>query len=297
MLGFFYAFITVITWGTWISFSQTIPFKNQQIRIFYVALANLVVSFAIAFSQGLDVISCETFWLPFVGGIVWGISGYFALLATHHIGIARAVGIWAPLNIILSIVWGIVLFDEFLRGGTVNSIISVISVSVIIVGILIIIISGNSKENSLSAEQKHIKMGYIAALIAGVLWGSYFIPIRVSKISMWVAAFPMAVGIFVTCTTLVVLSRKSFLLGKSSYYMRVLLSGVLWVIGNYAALKTMEEIGTGKGFTIAQLNVAINAAIGIYIFKNPKPGTRAARLTFVGILVAMIGAIILGNLK
>ena len=29
-----------------------------------------------------------------------------------------------------------------------------------------------------------------------MLWGSYFIPIKLSAASMWVAAFPLALGIF-----------------------------------------------------------------------------------------------------
>jgi len=56
---------------------------------------------------------------------------------------------------------------------------------------------------------------------------------------------------------------------------------LLWGIGNYGALKMMELIGTGKGFTIAQLCVVVNALVGVFLMKNPKPGTRAALLTLI----------------
>jgi glucose uptake protein len=74
-------------------------------------------------------------------------------------------------------------------------------------------------------------------------------------------------------------------------------TGILWAIGNYGALAMMEIIGTGRGFTIAQLCVVVNAVVGIYILKEPNPKSRAARLTLVGVLIAMVGAILLGNIK
>ena len=44
MLGFVYALVTVLAWGTWLAPSQHIVFKNQQIKTFYVAAANLVLA-------------------------------------------------------------------------------------------------------------------------------------------------------------------------------------------------------------------------------------------------------------
>ena len=84
---------------------------------------------------------------------------------------------------------------------------------------------------------------------------------------------------------------------KGSFYFRVLSTGVLWGVGNYGALKMMELIGTGRGFTIAQLCVVVNALIGIFWLKNPKPKTRAATLTLFDILIATLGGLLLGNLK
>ncbi len=41
MPGLLYALVTVLMWGTWLAPAQQLPFKNQQIRTFYVAIANL----------------------------------------------------------------------------------------------------------------------------------------------------------------------------------------------------------------------------------------------------------------
>jgi glucose uptake protein len=44
------------------------------------------------------------------------------------------------------------------------------------------------------------------------------------------------------------------------------------------------------------LAVVVNALIGVY-WKDPQPKTRAATLTLVGCVLAMIGGVVLGNLK
>jgi glucose uptake protein len=164
---------------------------------------------------------------------------------------------------------------------------------VIIAGVLLIIFGGGEA----SDKHRFSWMGLAGALGAGVGWGSYFVPIRISELSMWVAMLPMALGMFAGSCVLVIISKSPLRLSSPTYYPRLLGTGVLWAIGNYGALKMMELIGTGRGFTIAQLCVVVNALIGVFWMKNPKPGTRAARLTLLGVTIATLGAIVLGNLK
>ncbi|MBN1698636.1 MAG: hypothetical protein JW881_14065 [Spirochaetales bacterium] len=298
MESILFAIVTVLAWGTWLSPSQRISFKNQQIKVFYVSVANLVLALGVALVQGFRELTAETFWFPFAGGLIWALSGYFAFIGTSRIGMAKAVGIWAPMNLLVSIVWGIVLFGEFIRSGFFIIGLSVLAVLTIISGILLIIFArGKSGGEKTKADKRLYKTGLLGAIGAGILWGTYFIPIQLGSLSMWVAAFPMAVGIFAGSTILVLLTGKSILLDKPSHYSRVILSGLLWGIGNYTSLRMMELIGTGKGFTIAQLNVAFHAFIGIFIFKEVEPRSKAAAITLTGIALALAGAILLGNLK
>jgi len=295
MSGIVYAFITVLAWGTWLAPSQNVPFKNQQIKTFYVASANLVLAFFVALWQGLDQLDWSVFWPPFLGGLIWSASAFCAFTSTSKIGIAKAFGIWAPLNIIVSIIWGAVLFNEFLDTGALNMALLLVSLVIIISGVLIIIFARGGGEKS--RDRKTTLVGIAAAVGAGILWGTYFIPIKLSSASMWVAAFPLAIGIFTGSTLLVLVGRQSIPLEKNTDYFRVCLTGVLWGIGNYGSLLLIETLGAGKGFTIAQLSIVVNALIGIYILKDPRPGTRTASLTMAGCILATFGAIILGNLK
>ena len=143
----------------------------------------------------------------------------------------------------------------------------------------------------------HLSEGvYYNSYDAGVLWGTYFIPIKLSAVSMWVAAFPMAVGIFVGSLILVLLSGQGLKLDHPSSYVRVVSTGILWGIGNYGML-LVDQFGAGRGFTIAQLGIVINGLLGVFFLRDPAPKTRAAVLTLIGCVCATIGGIMMGGLK
>lgn len=295
MSGILFAVLTVLAWGLWLVPSQTVPMKGQQTRTFYVTLAVLLLAIAGALVRGLEEFRPDQFWLPFLGGIIWALSGWSAFVGTSNLGMAKAFGIWAPLNILVSIAWGMILFGEFLSTGVSNLAMAAISVAVIVTGILMIVLAGDSADAKNASQRK--LSGYLGALGAGFGFASYFVPIRISQLSMWTAMLPMALGMFSGGTLLALLSRSPLKLEATTHYVRVLATGVLWGVGNYCALLMMERVGTGKGFTIAQLCVVVNALAGVFWFKNPQPRTKAAAWTLTGVVVATAGGAVLGNLK
>src|SRR5574338_126250 len=105
MLGVLYAAVTVLAWGSWLAPAQNIVFRNQQIKTFYVAAANLALASLVFVLQGARGLTWNVFWLPFAGGLVWAVSGFLAFTGTNRLGMARAYGIWAPLNVMVSIFW------------------------------------------------------------------------------------------------------------------------------------------------------------------------------------------------
>jgi glucose uptake protein len=279
----------------WLIPAQTIPFKNQQIKTFYVAAANLVLALMVAVLQGPVQLSFDVFWPPFLGGIIWAVSALCAFTATSKIGVAKAFGIWAPLNVIVSMIWGAVFFHEFLTSSPFTQLLLVASVMVVVTGIMLIIFAKGAGERT--RDRKTWRVGLLGALGAGVLWGTYFVPIKASSVSLWIAAWPMAVGIFVGSGALVVFTRQSIRLAQRTEYARVLISGLLWSVGNYGSLLLIDQLGAGKGFTIAQVSIVVAALIAIYWLKDPRPQTRAATLTFIGCVLVTFGGIVLGNLK
>ncbi|MEE4194234.1 MAG: GRP family sugar transporter [Anaerolineae bacterium] len=298
MFNGLFALIPVIAWGTWLAPSQNVRFPNQQVKTFYVTAANLVITTIVMLFQGVDqllVLPAASFGLIFLGGMIWTISGLFAFTATGQIGTARAFGIWAPINIVVSMVWGILLFGEFLDTDLQGVLLLIGALLIIIAGVLLIIFSkGTTAQHE--SDRQAARLGTVSAVATGVLWASYFIPIKIAGVSMWIGAFPMALGMFTASIVLVLLSGKTLRLERGRDVLRTLFSGSLWTAGNFGMLLLTDAFGTGRGFTISQLSVVVNALVGIFWLKEPEPKSKAAVLTFVGCVLATAGAIVLGNL-
>lgn len=295
MESILYALITVFGWGTWLAPSQKVIFPSQEIKTLYVVLTNLGIATAVAVWRGAIVeLAPATFWLTVLGGMIWAVGGLCAFTGTNKLGIAKAFGIWAPLNIIVSLTWGAALFHEFINISPGSIVLLVAAILTILVGILLIIFAKDTDEGG--QERGAFRLGFAGAVGAGILWGSYFIPVKYSGVSPWAGAFPLAIGMTIGGIILALLTRQSWRLKESGDTIRASLTGALWSIGNYGALLLIDAIGVGKGFTISQISVVVSALIGIYWLREPPPKTRAATFTIIGCTLATIGGIVLGNL-
>jgi glucose uptake protein len=134
-----------------------------------------------------------------------------------------------------------------------------------------------------------------AALGAGVLWGSYFIPIQAADVAPAAANLPLAAGMVAGALVLAALTDGRLArLRTSREEILVVGAGVLWGVGNLGMLLLVDRIGAGRGFAIAQLGLIVNALIGIVAFQNPRPGSRAATVTLCGVVLAAIGGVLVG---
>jgi glucose uptake protein len=296
MESLLYALITILGWGTWLAPSQKVIFPNQQIKTLYVVATNLGIATMVVIWQGaIAELTPGTFWLTVLGGMIWAVGGLSAFTGTNKLGIAKAFGIWAPLNIIVSLTWGAALFHEFIHISIASIFVLVAAILTILAGILLIIFAKGTDEGG--QERGAFRIGLAGAVGAGILWGSYFIPVKYSGVSAWAGAFPLAIGMAMGGIILALLSRQPWQLPASGDTIRACLTGALWSVGNYGALLLIDTIGAGKGFTISQISVVVSALIGIYWLREPPPKTRAATLTLIGCVLATIGGIMLGNLK
>lgn len=299
-----YAFVAILAWGTWIAPSQNVENEGQQTRTFYVTIAVLALALIASIFVGFDGLNTTTFWYPFYGGLIWAISGWSAFVGTSNLGMAKAFGIWAPMNIVVSVLWGALLFGEFSDVEPNALLLGVLAFVIILAGILLIIFAGGGDEESNKGKSKFL--GLLGAMGAGVGFATYFVPITWGSktaseafegFNMWIGTLPLAIGMFIGSSVLMLISKSSPKLDKGTDYMRVLSTGVLWGIGNYGALALVDLIGAGKGFTIAQLCVVVNALVGVFILKEPNPKSRAAKLTLLGVVIAVIGGVILMNFE
>jgi glucose uptake protein len=284
---------TVFAWGTWLAPSQAVAFASDRVRAFYVALANLVLSAGVffvhapGFLDGLDLVA------SLGAGVFWSISSWAAFGATRKIGVAGAMGIWAPINILTACLLGALFFDEFSALGPVGGLLLGLALALIIAGILLIIRSRERRGASIEPGCS----GVILAVLAGLMWGSYFIPLQLTGQGLAAAVFPMSMGIFFGALLGLLPRFGDLRLPRMRDYPLALSSGLLWGVGNYSSLALMAAIGTGRGFTIAQLCIVVNALVGIHVLRSPQPGSAAAKKIFVGVVLATFGGIVLGSLR
>ncbi len=299
---------TVLAWGAWIPVAQAVPGVPQRTRTFYVTVGNIVFAAAVLAAAGGHIaLSWRTFWLPMAGGIVWTLGNYSAFKATEIIGLARAAGSWTPLNIIVAFVWGAALFGELDRFTGSGFTLLTGALLLVGVGVLLIVRSQDAPSGEVlaavagraapgSRDPAAYRRGLMWAGAAGVLWGSYFVPAQWAGVSAQVSNFPLAVGILVGGSALALSAGEPVRLHLRGVAVH-LAAGCLFGVGNLALLGLVARVGTGVGFTIAQLSLLVNASVGIWIFKVPKPGSHAARVALTGILIAGAGGAVIGAMR
>jgi glucose uptake protein len=218
-------------------------------------------------------------------------------------------------------VWGALLFGELDNFSAARFALLAVALILILIGMLLIVGSQDtpaartqapavqaardapSSKSTLarpappaSGDTVTSRTGWLWAGAAGVLWGSYFVPAQWANVPARAANVPLALGIFTAGSVLALSKRELTRLSLRVTTLQIT-AGVLFGIGNLALLGLISRVGTGVGFTIAQLSLLVNASIGIWIFKVPQPGSRAARTAVTGILLAGVGGCVIGAMR
>ena len=291
------AIVLVAALGTWIPLAQLLPGTPQRTRIFYVAVGNAVFAGIALLASGADLVfGWRGFWLPLAGGVVWTAGNYCVFQASKTIGLARAAGTWTPLNIIVAFAWGALLFGELDGFSKARFAVLGVAFLAVVAGVLLIAgsrdgpsgqPSSSSPRPAAAAESGRrattARAGLLWAGGAGVLWGSYFVPAQWAAVPAQVSDFPLALGILGAALALALPAGEPVKLGVRATSAQ-LGAGVLFGIGNLALLALVARVGTGTGFTIAQLSLLVNASVGVWVFHVPEPGTRQARKVLAGIV-------------
>jgi glucose uptake protein len=290
------ALVTVAAFGTWIPLAQMLPGVPQRTRTFYVTIGNVIFAgIALLAGGGHLEPGWRSFWLPLAGGVVWTAGSYCAFRASEAIGIARAAGTWTPLNIIVAFAWGGLLFGELDHFPGIRFVLLATALAAILAGILLIV-GSQATETGPGRPAPAARGGLLWAGAAGILWGSYFVPAQWAAEPAQVSNFPLALGILGAGLALALAAGEPARLGPRALTAQIG-AGVLFGIGDFTLLGLVARVGTGTGFTIAQLSLLVNASIGIWAFRVPQPGTPAARKVIAGIVIAGVGGCVIGAMR
>lgn len=297
LLWYISIILTILIWGTWLIFSRRAskkldnPFFDNVLITFWALLVNLVV-FIIYILANPTSIDFSLFLFPFLSGILWAFAGLFAFISVGKIWVGKAMSIWAPSGMVVSFLWWVLYYGEF----SGNLLYACIAIGIIVVWVLSVIRIRNAWDTS-----KLIFSGAIFALLASLIWWwTYLIPIKeLSKtISPFITLLPLSIGMCVWALGIFfVKSRRDILTMENiKIWYPIILSGIMWALGNFFAVIAVLSIGIGKAYPLAELCWVVNALFAVFWLKEITDNKKI-QLFLVATAVSFAWAIWLSILK
>lgn len=276
-LGFLAALFAALAWG-----SYTVPFKKSESKNFMQFQALMGVGI---FASGLILSLLLGFHLTvnlygIISGILWAVANAISLSALSNLGLSRAVPLMSSIVILGSFLWGTLVFREIPSGLMLGF----TGIGLIILGVFLV--SKTTKDIS-----QNVKKGLIAAILAGLIWGSQLAPLKIGHLTTEQFFFSSCLGIFITAILIALISKTSF---KKEAVWESLFSGIIWNIGNLLSLVAISIIGLAKGQPISLSSVLVGVLWGLFYFKEMTQ-KKSIMQVLTGTIVLIIGIIVLAN--
>ncbi len=231
-----------------------------------------------------------------LAGMLWAVGNTLTIFAVRNVGLAIAFPLW-NINSLVGLFWGWLLFKE-LRGSGIKGWSKVLGGAFAIVGgasILAVATASNSQAAGKAA------VGIIAALGAGAMLGTMYIPYRKAYIS---GMNPLS---FVTIFTFGELGTVTLLTAVNSGGIGPLvvelhrarpmlfwpfLGGFCWVIGDLFQQYAAKYIGIGRGIPLSNTNQLWGLAWGALVFGEMSGLSASGKvLILLGSGIMILGAV------
>jgi drug/metabolite transporter (DMT)-like permease len=231
-------------------------------------------------------------WAVLAGGI-WAVANTLTIVAVRDVGLAIAFPLW-NINSLVGLFWGWLLFGE-LRGGGAKTWISVLG-GALAITIGAIVLSTATAESGVIAAHR-LFSGVSAALGAGLLLGTMYIPYRKAYIS---GLNPLSFVTVFTVGELVIISMLAFTLhdrGPStltqlhmvkSSALWLFLGGFCWVIGDIFQQYGTKYVGISRAIPLSNTNQLWGLAWGALVFGEFAHFSRTAEVIIFSASALMI---------
>ncbi|MBI2039711.1 hypothetical protein HYT18_01435 [Candidatus Microgenomates bacterium] len=275
-LGLLTAIGAALAWG-----SYAVPLKisqSQKLIQFQALMGTGILASGVLFSLVANYPFRLNVW-GLLSGLLWASANAISLIAITNLGLSRAIPILASLVILSSFLWGSLVFNE-LPSGVVSGF---IGIGLIISGAVLVSTTGSTQSQS-------IKKGLVAAIAAGLIFGSQLAPLKIGHVATKDFFFSLCVGIFVTALFIAFLVREKF---KNAPYKEGLISGLVWNVGNLASLISISLIGLAKAIPISQSSTLVAVLWGLFYFREITQPKKKVQV-LVGAAILLLGVITLG---
>lgn len=232
-----------------------------------------------------------------LAGCLWAVANTLTIFAVRDVGLSIAFPLWNS-NSLLGIFWGIVLFGE-LRGADPRRWFGVIGGALLMFGGATALAIASAH----SAGAQNAMRGVIAALAAGVMWGTMYIPYRKAYLT---GMSPLSFITFFTIGELVMMSAiaVTFSGGVAPLWREMsaardvlfwlLLGGFVWVIGDLFQQYAVKYAGITRGIPLSNTNQLWGLLWGVLVFRELRGQSQEVYThTIGGSLVMALGAVII----
>ena len=233
-----------------------------------------------------------------LAGMLWAVANTLTVFAIRDVGLSIAFPLWNT-NSLVGLLWGWLLFHE-LRGSSARQWGRVVGgAGAIVIGACVLAYATSYAPAAGAARSA--TRGVLAALGAGLLWGSMYIPYRKAYISgmnplSFVTIF--TIGELGTVFALAVTFDGGFAgvtaeLGRARPALFWLfLGGFCWVLGDLFQQYAAKYIGIGRGIPLSNTNQLWGLAWGALVFGElAGRGTAVQGLVIAGSLAMIAGAV------
>jgi len=235
-----------------------------------------------------------------LAGCLWAVANTLTIFAIRDIGLSIAFPLWNS-NSLIGIFWGFLFFNELRQAGWRRWTGVLGGAVVMCFGAAILAIASASQGPS-----AHSLNGVWAALGAGVLWGTMYIPYRKAYLT---GMNPLS---FVTFFTFGELGMMSFLAVKYSGIAPLLhelflarevifwlmLGGFVWVIGDLFQQYAAKYVGISRGIPLSNTNQLWGLLWGILVFGELRGKGQATYMEVIGgslLMVLGVGTIAISS--
>jgi drug/metabolite transporter (DMT)-like permease len=232
-----------------------------------------------------------------LAGMLWAVANTLTVFAIRNVGLSIAFPLWNT-NSLVGLFWGWLLFGELRGAGAAQWAKVLGGAAAIVVGACVLAAATQHQSNG---PANAATLGILAALGAGLMWGTMYIPYRKAYISGMNPLSFVTVFTFGELSTVFVLALvfgggvdtvMADLTRARPALFWLFLGGFCWVLGDLFQQYAAKYIGIGRGIPLSNTNQLWGLAWGALVFGELSGiGTTAQVLVVAGSLIMIAGAI------
>lgn len=219
-----------------------------------------------------------------LAGCMWAVANTLTIYAIREVGLSIAFPLWNS-NSLLGIFWAVVLFDELHHAGWKRWL-AVLGGAVLMFGGATLLAIASSHQ----AAPGRATLGVLAALGAGILWGTMYIPYRKAYLT---GMNPLSFVTFFTVGELATMSLLAIgyrgatplwheLVSARAVLFWLMLGGFVWVLGDLFQQFATKYVGISRGIPLSNTNQLWGLLWGILVFHELQGAGRAVYVQVAG---------------